>query len=213
MYANPSATQGMLDDGEIDVEAWLAGEVRTEFGRAEGAAFISGIGTNRPTGIMTYVTGAANAAAHPLGDIKLVNSGVADGIGDGDSIIKLIDTLPSAFTGNARFGMTRTTRGIVRLLKDGNGNYLWQPSFQVGVPSTLAGYPISELPNMPAIAANSIPILFGDFRETYLIIDRTGTRVLRDPYTNKPYVHFYTTKRVGGGLKNPEPMKGLKIAL
>lgn len=213
MYANPAATQGMLDDSEVDIEAWLAGEIQTEFSLREGQAFISGDGVNKPVGILTYVTGGVNAAAHPLGDIKLVNSGDAATIGDGDAIVALTDELPTAFSGAARFGMSRGTRGKVRLLKDGNGNFLWQPSFQVGTPSTLAGYPISELPDMPAIAADSVPILFGDFKRTYLVLDRIGTRVLRDPYTNKPFVHFYTTKRVGGGLKNPEPMKGLKIAI
>ncbi|MGI9362512.1 MAG: phage major capsid protein, partial [Parasphingorhabdus sp.] len=119
MYANPAATQGMLDDAVIDVESWLAEEIQTEFALQEGTAFLSGNGTNKPTGILTYVTGAANAAVHPLGDIKLVNSESASTIGDGDSIIALTDALPNVFAANARFGMSRGTRGKVRLLKDG----------------------------------------------------------------------------------------------
>lgn len=212
IYANPAATQGILDDSEIDLETWLAGEVQREFAKQEGLAFVSGDGTKKPTGILTYVTGGANAAVHPFGAIELVNSGAAADI-TSDGIIDLIYELPSAFTGNARFTMNRNTQRSVRKLKDGQGNYLWQPSYVAGQPATLAGYPVTEVPDMPDIAANATPILFGDFQQTYLIIDRIGVRVLRDPYTAKPYVLFYTTKRVGGGLLNPEPMKGMKIAV
>lgn len=212
IYANPAATQGILDDSEIDLETWLAGEVQTQFAKQEGVAFVSGDGSKKPTGILTYVTGAANAAAHPFGAIEVVNSGAAADI-TSDGIIDLIYDLPSAFTGNARFTMNRNTQRSVRKLKDGQGNYLWQPSYVAGQPATLAGYPVTEVPDMPDVAANSTPILFGDFQQTYLIVDRIGVRVLRDPYTAKPYVLFYTTKRVGGGLLNPEPMRAMKIAV
>jgi HK97 family phage major capsid protein len=212
IYANPAATQGILDDSEIDLETWLAGEVQTQFAKQEGLAFVSGDGSKKPTGILTYVTGAANAAAHPFGAIEVVNSGAAADI-TSDGIIDLIYDLPSAFTGNARFTMNRNTQRSVRKLKDGQGNYLWQPSYVAGQPATLAGYPVKEVPDMPDVAANSTPILFGDFQQTYLIVDRIGVRVLRDPYTAKPYVLFYTTKRVGGGLLNPEPMRAMKIAV
>ncbi|VVD63817.1 capsid protein [Pandoraea pneumonica] len=211
IYANPAATQQILDDSEIDLETWLANEVQTQFAKQEGLAFLSGDGTNKPTGILTYVAGGANAAVHPFGAISVVNSGGAASI-TSDGLIDLIYDLPSAFTGNARFTMNRNTQRLVRKLKDGQGNYLWQPSFVAGQPATLAGYPVSEVPDMPDVAANSTPILFGDFKQTYLIVDRIGVRVLRDPYTNKPYVLFYTTKRVGGGLLNPEPMRALKVA-
>ncbi|VVD74547.1 phage major capsid protein [Pandoraea commovens] len=211
IYANPAATQGILDDSEIDLETWLAGEVQTQFAKQEGLAFVSGDGTKKPTGILTYVTGGANAAAHPFGAIEVVNSGSAAAI-TSDGIIDLVYDLPSAFTGNARFTMNRNTQRLVRKLKDGQGNYLWQPTYVAGQPSTLAGYPLTEVPDMPDVAANATPVLFGDFKQTYLIIDRIGVRVLRDQYTNKPYVLFYTTKRVGGGLLNPEPMRAMKIA-
>lgn len=211
IYANPSATQQMLDDAEINLEAWLAGEVNLEFAYQEGAAFLSGNGTNKPTGILTYVTGAANAAAHPFGAISLVNSGAAADL-TADGIINLTYALPSEFTGNARFVMNRNTQKEVRLLKDGQNNYLWQPTFVAGQPATLLGYPITEMAGMPDVAASAVPILFGDFQRGYLIVDRTGVRVLRDPFTNKPYVHFYTTKRVGGGLLNPQVLRGQTIA-
>lgn len=211
IYANPAATQQILDDSAINLESWLAGEVETEFSKQEGLAFVSGDGANKPFGILTYVTGGANAAKHPFGAIKAVNSGAAAAI-TSDGLIDLIYDLPSAFTGNARFSMNRKTQGATRKLKDGQGNYLWQPSLIAGQPATLAGFPITEVPDMPDVAANAISILFGDFKRTYTVFDRVGVRVLRDPYTAKPHVLFYTTKRVGGGVHNPEPMRALKIA-
>ncbi|MEL6707618.1 MAG: phage major capsid protein [Pseudomonadota bacterium] len=211
LYANPAATQGLLDDAEVDVEEWLAGEVETEFARQEGIAFLSGDGTNKPHGILTYVDGAANANRHPWGAIETVNSGAAASL-TGDGFISLIYELPEEYEANARLFLNRTTSGRARKLKDGQGNYLWQPSYQVGQPSTIAGVPTAHIPGMPAVAADAIAALYGDMRMAYQIVDRIGLRVLRDPYTNKPYVHFYTTKRVGGGLKNPEAMKALKIA-
>jgi HK97 family phage major capsid protein len=211
IYANPAATQQMLDDSAVDLEAWLAGEVETEFSYQEGIAFLSGNGTNKPNGLLTYITGGANAAAHPWGDIKTVKSGDAATL-TADGIVNLVYALPSAYTGNAGFIMNRGTQAAVRKLKDGQNNYLWQPSYQAGTPATLLGYAITEMPGMPDIAANAKPIMFGDFRRGYLIVDRTGVRVLRDPFTNKPYVNFYTTKRVGGGLLNPDVLKAQTIA-
>lgn len=213
IYANPSATQQLLDDAEIDAEAWLGGEVQQKFAAEEGLAFISGSGANnRPNGILTYVTGGANAAAHPWGAITTVNSGAAAAF-TADGIINLVHALPSAYTPNARFGMNRASHGLVRLLKDTTNNYLWQPSYAAGQPATLAGYPVIELPDMPAVAASAKALLFGDFNEAYLIVDGIGIRVLRDPFTAKPYVLFYTTKRVGGGLLNPDAMKAQNISV
>lgn len=213
LYANPAATQQMLDDAEVDLEAWLAGEVETEFAYQEGLAFVSGTGANgRPNGILTYITGGSNAAANPLGAITTVNSGAAATV-TADGIINLIHALPTAFTQGARFAMNKGTLAAVRLLKDTTNNYLWQPSYQAGQPSTLSGYAVSEIAAMPALAASSKSILFGDFARTYLIIDRVGTRILRDPFTNKPFVMFYTTKRVGGGVVNPEAMKALNTSV
>ena len=211
IYANPAATQGMLDDAEVNLEAWLAGEVETEFAYQEGLAFLTGNGTDKPRGILTYVAGGTSAAVHPWGAIATVNSGAAGGI-TADSVLDLIFELPNEYTGEAKFMMNRNTQKAYRKLKDGQGNYLWQPSFQAGQPATLADYPIIDMPGMPDVAANSTPVLFGDFKRGYLIIDRTGVRVLRDPFTNKPFVQFYTTKRVGGGVQNPDVLKALKIA-
>jgi HK97 family phage major capsid protein len=212
IYANPYATQQLLDDALVDLEAWLAGEVQTEFAFQENLAFVSGSGANnRPNGILTYITGAANAAAHPFGAILVTNSGAAAAL-TADGIITLVHALPSQFTANAQFAMNRNTMRAVRLLKDTTNQYLWQPSYQAGTPATLAGYPVTEVPAMPDVAANSTPILFGDFDQSYLIVDSVGTRILRDPFSAKPYVQFYTTKRVGGGLLNPEAMKVQRVA-
>ena len=174
---------------------------------------MSGTGANgRPNGILTYVTGGANAAAHPYGAITLTNSGAATSV-TADGIINLVHALPSAFLQNAQFAMNRDTMRAVRLLKDTTNQYLWQPSYQAGTPSTLAGYAVNEVAAMPNLAAASRSVLFGDFKRSYLIVDRVGVRLLRDPFTNKPYVMFYTTKRVGGGLLNPESMKCLNTSV
>lgn len=212
IYANPAATQQMLDDAEVNLEAWLAGEVETEFAYQEGIAFLSGNGVDKPRGILTYVTGGANAATHPWGAILAVNSGAAAAV-TADSVLDLIYELPGEYTGDAKFMMNRNTQKLFRKLKDGQGNYLWQPTYTAGQPATLADYPIIDMPGMPDVAASAIPALFGDFKRGYLIVDRTGVRVLRDPFTNKPFVQFYTTKRVGGGVQNPDVIKALKISV
>lgn len=212
MYANPQATQQMLDDAAIDLEAWLANEVQGEFSRQENIAFLSGDGVNKPTGLLTYVTGAANAAKHPFGAIKAINSGAAAAVSNSDKLVDLIYDLPAEYRANAKFFMNRLTQGGVRKLKDGQGNYLWQPSFQLGQGATLAGHEVVELSDLPDVAAGNIAALFGDMAATYLVIDRAQVRVMRDPYTNKPYIGFYTTKRVGGGVQNPEAMRALKVA-
>lgn len=213
LYANPAISQQLLDDAAVDLEQWLGSEVETEFARQEGIAFLSGDGTNKPYGILTYVTGAANAARHPYGAIPVINSGHATTIPNGDALIDFMYDLPSEFEANAKLYLKRDSLRALRKIKDGQGNYLWQPSYVAGTPSTLNAAPVVEMPDMPSIAAGNIAALYGDMEATYLVVDRIGIRVLRDPYTNKPFVHFYTTKRVGGGVHNPEPMRALKISV
>lgn len=211
IYVNPSATQQMLDDSEINLESWLLGEIDNEIALQEGKAFLTGDGVNKPTGLLTYIEGNANASKHPYGAIKVVKSGNANEI-TADALIDLVYALPAAYASNAGFVMNRNTLATLRKLKDGQGNYLWQPSLVAGQPSTLLGYKVTELVDMPDVAANTTPVLFGDLAQGYMVLDRVGVRVLRDPYTNKPFVSFYTTKRVGGGLLNPDTMKVLKVA-
>ena len=211
LYANPAITQQALDDVALDLEGWLNGEVATEFARQEGIAFLSGNGTNKPFGLLTYVEGEANAARHPLGAIEAITTGAAGAV-DYDDVLDLVYDLPEERSANARFYTHRSSVRLLRGLKDADGNYLWQPSLEAGAPATLNGAPITTLSGMPTVSAGNIAMLYGDMRATYLIIDRVGVRVLRDPYTNKPFVHFYTTRRVGGGVQNPEYMRALRIA-
>lgn len=207
IYANPAATQRLLDDSELNLENWLAGEVETEFALQEGIAFVSGNGTDKPKGLLTYTT----APSHPWGAIPTVNSGAAAALTT-DGLIDLVYDLPSERTPNARFALNRKTQGATRKLKDDQGNYIWQPGLVAGQPATILGFPVTELAAMPDIAADAIPIVFGDFARGYLVVDRTGIRILRDPYTNKPFVQFYTTKRVGGGVTDPTALRYHKVA-
>ena len=211
LYANPAATQQMLDDAAINLEEWLAAEVETDFSLQEGLAFIAGDGVNKPHGFLTFATGASAAAVNPLGAIPVETAAAATEVTE-DELIDLIYSLPSAYTANARFVMNRTSMGGIRKLRDADGRQLWQPSTAAGQPSTLLNYPVTEMAGMPDMAANAMPIAFGDFNRGYLIVDRQGVRVLRDPYTNKPYVMFYTTKRVGGAVDNPQALRVLKMA-
>lgn len=211
IYANPGATQGMLDDAAVDLEAWIAGEVQTEFAKEEGLAFISGNGTDKPNGFLTYATGAANANANPLGSISVDTAVSATAVTE-DELLDLIYGVPSSYTNGARFVMNRTTMGKIRKLRDGDGRQLWQPSTAEGQPSTLLAYPVTELPDMPDMATGTTPIAFGNFARAYLIVDRTGVRVLRDPFTAKPKVLFYTTKRVGGAVVDPQGLNILQMA-
>lgn len=216
IYANPAATQTLLDDARVDIAAWLAEEVSTAFAEAEGAAFINGDGVNMPRGLLSYDT-MANAS-YAWGKIGYTASGVAAAFTDAthngvDALIDLIYSIKQGYRQNARFLMNKSLQATVRKLKSKTEElYLWQPPVQAGQPATLLGYPITDDDNMPDIGAGTFPVAFGDFRRGYLIVDRFGVRVLRDPYTNKPYVHFYTTKRVGGGVQNFEAIKLLKIA-
>jgi HK97 family phage major capsid protein len=215
MYANPAATQTALDDARIDIGQWFGDEVSTTFAEKEGLAFYSGDGVLQPRGISTYAM-VANAS-YAWNKIGFVTSGVASALSDSthngiDAILDLIYALKQGYRTNARFLMNRATQGVVRKLKDANNQYYWQPPVQAGQPSQLCGYPVSDDDNVADVGSNAFPIWFGDFRRGYTIVDRAGIRVLRDPYTNKPYVHFYTTKRVGGAVTNFEAIKALKCS-
>lgn len=212
IYANPAITQQALDDAAIDLEAWLGGQVRQEFSRQENIAFLSGNGTNMPDGLLTYITGGTNAATHPEGAIELATDAPLGGV-DGDTLINMLYGVGSEYvTTNSKWFMNRLTIGSVRLLKDQNDQYIWQAGLSAGEPSLLLSHPIVEVPGLDLPGAGNTIALFGDMRRTYLVIDRIGIRVLRDPYTNKPYVMFYTTKRVGGGVQDPRFMKALNQA-
>ncbi|MEM6899464.1 MAG: phage major capsid protein [Pseudomonadota bacterium] len=203
LYALPAATQTLLDDAYSDIDAWLADEVEGAFAAQESAAFVSGDGVNKPRGFLSYTI--VDDASHAWGQIGSV-SGDFTGANPGDGLLDLIYAPKSQFRANGRFVMNRRTVSEVRKLKDADGRYLWQPG-QGGEASTLLGYAITEIEDMPDIGAGNAAIAFGDFRRGYLIVDRVGTRVLRDPYSAKPFVLFYTTKRVGGGVQNFDAIK------
>jgi HK97 family phage major capsid protein len=215
IYADPAATQRILDDSEIDIAAWLASEVRLEFAQQEGRAFLNGDGVNKPKGFLNFDEATETALAapqrHPLGWIKEVASGAADAL-TVDGLIDLVYDLEDERMMGAGFYMNKKTAGTVRKFKDTEGNLIWAPPIKDGEPATLLGYGIRRLSNMPNIAGGAIPVAFGNMANTYRIFDRFGVRVLRNPYKNEPYIHFYTTKRVGGGLWNPEWMRYHRIA-
>jgi HK97 family phage major capsid protein len=216
IYANPSATQRLLDDAAINVETWLRNSVRDEFSRQEGIAFIAGDGVNKPSGFLSYVTGGANEATHPGGVIETVELALssADAAASATTVNNLIDFaygLDAPFRQNATWLMNSLTAAMLAKLKDADGNLVWRESLIVGQPATLLGRPVEIDEAMPAMGLGAMPIAFGDFKAGYLINDRMGIRVLRDPYSNKPYVNFYTTKRVGGGVLDPNAIKVLKL--
>ena len=210
IYAMPYATQTLLDDSRVDIAAWLAAEVAVEFNEEESEAFISGNGVEQPKGIAAY-TMVANAS-YAWGKVGYIASGHASLLNNADKLIDLQHALKAVYRNGAVWLMADSTVNTIRKMKDGDGNYLWRPGLAEGAPDTLLGKPIEVDDNVDAIGANKYPIFFGNFKRAYLIVDRFGTRVLRDPYTAKPYVAFYTTKRVGGGITMFEALKAMKIS-
>lgn len=214
LFANPSASQAMLDDAQFDVEAWLAGEIAMEFAKAEGAAFVNGSGTNRPKGFLQAPNAATADTTRAFGTLQYVASGAAGDFAANpqDRLIDLVQTLRGPYRQNGSFVMNSSTLARIRKFKTSDGAFLWSPSLAAGQPATLLGYPVIEADDMPDIAANSLSIAFGDFRAGYIIAERTETAILRDPYSNKPFVNFYATKRIGGCVSNSEAIKLMKFA-
>lgn len=213
LYAMPAATQTLLDDAIVDIDQWIADEVETAFAEQEGAAFVSGDGNGKPKGFLTYDVVAD--ASWEWGKIGIVPSGAAGAFAatnPSDRLVDLIYALKSGYRQNAVFVMNRKTQSVIRKFKDGNGAYLWQPPAGPGQQASLMSFPLVEAEHMPDIGANSLSIAFGDFRRGYLVVDRMGVRILRDPYSAKPYVLFYTTKRVGGGVQDFGAIKLMRFA-
>jgi HK97 family phage major capsid protein len=213
LYANPAITQTALDDAAMDLGAWLGNEVAVEFAEQEGAAFVTGDGIGKPRGILSYDKVANGSYAY--GKVGFVVSGGASDFASSnptDSLISLTYALKQGYRNGAAFLMADGTMEKVRKFKDGQGNYIWAPPATAEGVATILGKPTYTDDNMDAVAANAFPIAFANFPRAYLIVDRIGVRVLRDPYTNKPYIHFYTTKRVGGGIQLFEAVKLMKIA-
>lgn len=220
IYANPAVSQKLLDDSAFDVANFVTQTIAEDFDLKEGAAFITGDGVNKPRGFLSYGTPVTTAdATRAFHVLQYVPSGVAAALSDathngGDALIDVVYSLRAGYRRNARWLMNSKTAGVVRKLKtsDDFAQYLWINSIAPGQPPMLLGYPVEFDENMPDIGAGEFPIAFGDWRRGYLINDRIGIRILRDPFTNKPFVMFYTTKRVGGGMLDSNAIKLLKIA-
>jgi len=212
LYAMPAATAALLDDSAVNIDQWLGAEVEAAFAAQEGTAFITGDGTNKPKGFLSYTTAAESTWAWgKLGYILTGVSGALPASNPSDVLIDLVYALKAGHRANARFVLNRRTQAAIRKLKDADGNYLWQPAAVAGGDASLLGFPVSEAEDMPDIGANALALAFGDFKRGYLVVDRLGVRVLRDPYSAKPYVLFYTTKRVGGGVQDFDAIKLLKF--
>ncbi len=213
LYAMPAATSNFLDDAAVDVGQWIADEVNLAFAEQETAAFINGDGVNKPIGFLSETI--VDEGAWTWGNIGYVPTGEAGSLplaNESDVLIDLVYALKSGYRQNASWVMNRSTQATIRKIKDSDGNYIWQPSLSPNGRATLLGFDLVEAEDMPDIAANSTSIAFGDFRRGYLIVDRRGVNVLRDPFSSKPYVLFYTTKRVGGGVADFDAIKLLKFA-
>jgi len=214
LYAIPAATAALLDDTAINIDEWLAQEVEQVFAAQEGTAFVIGDGNNKPKGFLSYNT-VANVS-WTWGNIGYLASGVSGAFSvsnPSDVLVDLIYAVRAGYRQNGAFVMNRKSQSTIRKFKDTTGNYLWQPPATAGGKATLMTFPVIETEDMPDIAANSLSIAFGDFGRGYLVVDRAGISVLRDPYTAKPYVLFYMTKRVGGGVQDFDAIKLLKFAV
>lgn len=213
LYANPAASQAMLDDAAFDVESWLASEIAMEFARAEGAAFVNGTGANQPMGFLSAAFSAQGDGARPFGTLQYTGTGDAAGFGanPGETLIDLVHTLKAGHRQGASWVMNSATLAAIRKLKTADGQMIWQPSLVDGQPDRLLGYPVVEAEDMPDVAADEFPVAFGNFRAGYLIAERSATRILRDPFSNKPFVHFYATRRVGGQVLDSAAIKLLRI--
>jgi HK97 family phage major capsid protein len=213
LYAMPAATATLLDDSAVNIDEWIAQEVELTFAVQEGAAFVNGDGTNKPKGFLQSDTVANGSWA--WGSLGYIASGAAGGFASSnpsDALVDLIYALKAGYRQNAAFVMNRKTQAAIRKFKDTGGAYLWQPPALAGGRASLMTFPLVEAEDMPDVATNSLSIAFGDFRRGYLVVDRAGVRVLRDPYSAKPYVLFYTTKRVGGGVQDFDAIKLMKFA-
>ena len=211
LSALPKASQRLLDDSAFDIETWLAGRIADKFSRAEASAFLNGDGVDKPTGILTH--GVVANDSWSWGNIGYVATGTDGGIGDGDAIVDLVYALGAEYRANGVFVMNSKTSGLIRKLKDADGRFLWSDGLAAGEPARLMGYPVLVAEDMPGVASDSFSVAFGDFAAGYTIAERPDLRVLRDPFSAKPHVLFYATKRVGGDVSDFAAIKLLKFGL
>ena len=215
IYAQPEATQRLLDDADRDLGAWLENKITDKFGRSEGAAFTTGNGLAKPRGFLDYAAVTDADSTRAAGKLQYVASGHASAFpssNPSDVLKGLLWSLRAPYRTGAVWLMNSNTAATIDKFKDGQGNYIWRDGMTAGAPPSLMGYPVEFDEGMPDIGAGAFPIAFGNFKLGYIIVDRPGIKMLRDPYTNKPNVRFYAYKRVGGGLANDDAIKLLKIA-
>jgi HK97 family phage major capsid protein len=210
LSALPKASQRLLDDAAFDIEGWLASRIAEKFARAEAAAFVTGNGVDKPKGFLDYPK-VANAT-WTWGNLGHIASGSASAVTSTDPLVDLVYALGAEYRAGATFVMNSKTTGVIRKLKDADGRYLWSDGFAAGEPARLLGYPVLVAEDMPDIAAGSNPIAFGNFARGYTIAERPDLRVLRDPFSAKPHVLFYATKRVGGAVSDFAAIKLLRVA-
>jgi HK97 family phage major capsid protein len=214
LSAMPKASQRLLDDSAFDIEGWLAGRIADKFSRAEAAAFIAGNGVDKPRGFLDHAKVTQGAWAWgSLGYVATGNAGDFATVNASDAIVDLVYALGATYRANAAFVMNSKTAGAVRKMKDADGRFLWSDGLAAAQPARLMGYPVMIAEDMPDIAASSFAIAFGDFRAGYTIADRPDLRVLRDPFSAKPHVLFYATRRVGGDVSDFAAIKLLKFAV
>lgn len=212
MYAMPKASQKLLDDAELNVESWLAGKIADKFSRAENTAFVTGTGIAQPRGWLDYANGTDltnSVEQHKTG----ANGAFAAAPDGGDVLITALYDLKAQYRANAAWFMNTGTAAAVRKLKDSNGAYVWAPSLAAGQPSTILGYSLAVFEDMPDMATGALAITVGDLRAAYQVVDRTGIRMLRDPFSSKPNVLFYATKRTGGDMINGEAIKNIDFSV
>ena len=222
LYAYPKATEESLQDIFFDVEGWLTQSIAVAMAAAESAAFTTGDGSNKPTGVMMATKSANADASLTFGQTQYIPTGASGGFPPlsttsprtypGDVLVDTVFALKAGYRPNARWMMNKATLGVVRKFKDVDANYLWQPGLAAGVPSTLLGYPVVENEDMAAIGTNAFPIAFGDFRAGYLIVDLVGMRVTLDEVTTPGYIKWHVRRRVGGKLLDNQAVKVIKCA-
>ena len=214
LSALPKASQRLLDDSAFDIEAWLAGRIADKFARAEADAFINGDGVDKPTGFLTHPNVANDSWAWgALGYVATGTSGDFDATNPADAIVDLVYSLDAEYRSGATFVMNSKTAGTVRKMKDLDGRFLWSDGLAAGEPARLMGYPVLIAEDMPDLAADATPIAFGNFAAGYTVAERPDTRILRDPFSAKPHVLFYATKRVGGDVSDFAAIKLLKLSV
>ena len=210
LSALPKASQRLLDDAAFDIDGWLAERIADTFARAEAAAFVSGDGVEKPRGFLTHPV--IEEQNWSWGRLGYVASGAEGAFADADAIVDLVYALGAQYRANASFVMNSKTAGVVRRLKDADGRFLWSDGLAAGEPARLMGYPVLIAEDMPDVASGNCAVAFGDFASGYTVAERPDLRILRDPFSAKPHVLFYATKRVGGDVSDFAAIKLLKFS-